>query len=153
MATEQDLKTNEPISTLQKMEMLSRTDFFSNVGTQELLLLADQAVETKWEAGEFLYEEGELAADFVCILSGSVTVTRDSRLIRVAQEHDYVGLRELLQQKPRIFSAKAETAVTGLKISGAGFWEILEDYPTLCHAIIAGLATQIDLLTEKLAAV
>ena len=139
---------NVAISTIQKMDILSKIDIFSKLGSQELLLMADQAIQVDFQRDEILFQEADAANDFYCLVSGEVELSRSSKIVKIASPGESIGLHELLTNQPRMFSATANDHCVCLRISREGFWEILEDYSSVCRGVIEVLVQQIDTLAN-----
>lgn len=142
---------HETLTTIHKMEKLSKVNLFSRLGTQELLLITEQAEDVTFEPGETIFQEGDPATEFYILLSGSVATSLDSHEIAIFREGECFGIRDLLAGQPRYFSATVLTPCRCLKVSGDLLWEVLEDYSSVSQGIIQVLAQEVQTLTEKLA--
>jgi CRP-like cAMP-binding protein len=140
-----------PLGTIEKMESLAKIDIFSQLGSHELLLLADQATEINFEQDALIFNEGEIGRDAFTLIDGQVILERAEKSIGTVNSGESFGAMELLSNQPRLFSAHAARPSLCLKIDRETFWEILEDYPAVSRAILEVLVQQIRDLTDRIA--
>jgi ATP:ADP antiporter, AAA family len=144
---------SHPVSTVQKLEDLSKVDIFSKLGTQELLLLAGQANQVEFDPDQVIFREGEQAKEIYTLISGLIELRRSSEPVGFIRAGESFGTMELLTDQIRLCSAHSLEKCSCLKIDRDVLWEILEDYPSVCRGIIQVLVQQIQVLTERLNAI
>lgn len=130
------------LTTIQKLEILGRVDMFSELGPNELLLLANQCVEAEFDEDDVIFSEGETARDIYVLASGAVELTRNGGPNAELKEGQSFGTLSVLGDQPRFFTAKALERSLCLKIERETFWEILEDYPAICQGIFKMMAAR-----------
>ena len=81
-----------------------------------------------YEAGEYIYEQGDIAQDFYVVLNGEVEITRpnpDGRgndmIVANLRRGEYFGEMSLLNQERRTSNVRARTHVELLVMSGEDF--------------------------------
>jgi len=141
-------ETPRPLTTIQKMENLGKTDIFSRLGPHELLLLADQSEEVEFQPNQSIFTEGEVARDIFSLVGGSVELRRASGHVELVKPGESFGTLEVLTHQPRLFSARALEPCFCLKLDRESFWEILEDYPAVCQGIFEVLVNRIQALMD-----
>lgn len=148
MKLENDWANNDPpLTTIQKMEHLSKIDMFSKLGTQELLQLADLAAELRFEAGESVHAEGQIPS-FLSLCSGEMQLLRSGEPIALVRVGESTGLQELLTHQTLTFSCVAIVPSVCLRIDRDSFEEVLENHTSVCRGILEVLAQKIDLRLE-----
>ena len=135
---------NHPLTTIQKMESLSKVEIFSQLGSAELLFLANHAQECYFETDDVIYSEGSASTEFTAIVHGEVESVKSGERMNVLRNGECVGLHSVLTNQPRMFTFTATQPTFCLTIAADAFWEILEDDTTFCRAIIEMLVKQIE---------
>ena len=143
--------TNSPLTLIEKIEHLSEINIFSRLSPPELLLLSEASTEISFEEGTEIYREGDASKEMFCLIHGKVNLLRNGELIQTVEARKSFGTLGVLASKNRISSAVCVEDSFCLRIPNETFWEILEDYTTVCHGIIEVLAEEIETLTAKLA--
>ena len=138
-----DSSIRRKLSTIQKLEKLGKVDIFSELGPNELLLLANQCEEQAFSPGENIFQEGSPANEIYILVEGDVELTRASGQNAALHEGESFGNLSVLGNQTRLFSARAAVSCDCLKISRESLWEILEDYPAICHGIFRVLANRV----------
>jgi CRP/FNR family cyclic AMP-dependent transcriptional regulator len=138
-----DSSIRRKLSTIQKLEKLGKVDIFSELGPNELLLLANQCTEQEFSANEMIFEEGSPANEIFILFEGDVELKRVSGQTAVIREGESFGTLSVLGNQPRLFSARAAEPSHCLKLSRENLWEILEDYPAICHGIFRVMANRV----------
>lgn len=143
-------KEKRPMTTIEKMENLSKIDLFSRLSPSELLLLSEGATEVEFEADHVIYKEGDPAQEIFNLIRGSVELVRGGESICTVVQGESFGTLEVLSNKNRMSTTVAIEKSQCLRIQGDTLWEIMEDYTPVCHGIIEVLVQQIENLTDKL---
>ena len=141
--------TDRPMTVIEKMEHLSEISIFSRLSPPELLLLSEASTEISFESGTEIYREGDVAQEMFCLISGKINLLRNGELIDTVDGGKSFGTMGVLANKNQISTAVCEEKSFCLRIPSDTFWEILEDYTTVCHGIIEVLAEQIETLTAR----
>ena len=144
-----DTSIQRKLSTIQKLEKLGRVDIFSELGPNELLLLANQCTEQDFSAGDVIFREGEPSQDVLVLLEGVVELRRSSGQSSMVKERESFGVLSVLGNQPRLFSAIAKEDCQCLKLAREVLWEILEDYPPLSHGIFKMLAQRLGTMLQS----
>jgi ATP/ADP translocase len=130
-----DSSIQRKLSTIQKIEKLGRVDIFSELGPNELLLLANRCTDQEFSGGEVIFSEGDPGDELFILSEGSVELRRGSLPAVTIQERESFGTLSVLGNQPRLFTAVARENCHCLKLERELLWDILEDYPAICHGI------------------
>jgi len=112
-------------------------------------------IETRYNAGDFIFFEGDLDSNFYIVKSGKVNIltknTKGER-IKVAQidEGESFGEFAFLDKTPRTATAQAETAVTLILVSELAFQKLLDDLPIWASSMLKSFAHRITLMNERI---
>lgn len=112
-------------------QMLAETDFCSGMDARHIRLLAEHAVETSFNVGEFVFREGEDAHRFYVIRAGKVSLEvalpeRGEVVFQTLGEGDALGLSWLFPPFQWHFDARALEPTTMIRIDAAWLREKIE---------------------------
>jgi CRP-like cAMP-binding protein len=130
---------------------------FSRLSDQALEDVASALIAREMNAGEILFNKGDIGDELVIVEEGSVAIFmpiesgfEDVQPIRVFHPGEMLGEMALIDQKPRSLSARAESSTRILTLSGSDFRRILEQNPKMAISVMAGLNDRIRYTTEFL---
>jgi CRP-like cAMP-binding protein len=88
-----------------------------------------------YEAGDVIFEQGDVGDCMFVVRSGQVEVVRDGQRIALLGEGQYFGEAALLSGEPRSAAVRAVQASNLLSISKADFKKLLGTFPELSGEI------------------
>jgi MFS family permease len=114
----------------ERVDLLESLNIFSDASRTAIEALAQSLVEMKISGGELIISQGEAAADFYIVRSGSFDVlvsTADDRQEKVNEltAGDYFGEIGLLERVPRTASVVATTDSSFYRLAGDDFLNAL----------------------------
>lgn len=109
------METLEPI--------LAQHDFLKDLKTEYIKLLVSCASNLRFDAGQYLFREGEDAKAFYIIRHGVINLEINDpkhgpRIIQTIQEGDVVGWSWLFPPYSWLFNARAATLVRAISLDG-----------------------------------
>ncbi|MDZ4095085.1 MAG: cyclic nucleotide-binding domain-containing protein [Paracoccaceae bacterium] len=126
-----------------ELVLLRGVPLFAGMNPMKIKLLAFASDRVTFEAGQYLFRQGDAADAAYVILSGSVELilTNDEGVVKVgeAYKQSVVGEFALLCDKPRNTSAIAATKVETLRITKDHFQQLLACCPDTMAAIMTVL--------------
>ncbi len=143
-------KQPDSLTTIQKLESLSKVDIFSRLGPHELLLLASSSTIEDYPAGDIVYREGEAARHIYNLIEGRVELRREPDHIEEIRPGGSFGALAVLSGQPRSFTALVTEPARCIKVERESFWEMVEDYPSAARAIFEVLSGQILTMMNRL---
>lgn len=144
-----DAKSSKYLTAIQKIETLSRTDIFSGLGPQELLLLANQTTEVEFQPGDMIVKEGENAEEIFVIIRGEMERLRQGRVLEPILQNETFGVLAALTQTKHFFSVRALTGSLCLRMHRNNFVDIIEDYPVITYGIFRVVAGKMELALDR----
>ena len=102
-------------------------------------------------AGEVILREGRLGRELFVILSGTVTVTRDGRVVNLLGPGDYFGELAAIEAAPRNATVTATSDLEVLIIGPREFESIMA-IPGFRNALFTGMSRRIREADDRLAA-
>lgn|GEM_PF-3910321 len=143
-------KQDGSLTTIEKLESLSRVDIFSRLGPPELLVLASRSIVEEYPVGHLIYSAGETAHHIYNLISGRVELRRESGQAEEVGPGGSFGALAVLGRQPRFFSVVVLEKCRCIKVDRDAFWEMVEDYPNASRGIFEVLAKQILRLMNRI---
>lgn len=145
------LMPEEDMDTLDQMDrvlVLQRVPMFSDLDPEDLLLIAGASRESRFDAGELIYREGDPGTELLVIVDGMAVVSRlrheQRRVIESYGEGDHVGELSLLYGGPRSADVHAgDDGLRGLLFTKADLLSILEERPSVALGMLSTLAARL----------
>lgn len=114
------------------------------------------SIEVK--SGDFIFREGDLGTEMFIVQEGQVEilsrVAGEDRLLAVLDKGDFFGEMALLEDQPRVGSARALNDTRLLQINGSTFDQMLRDNPEIAVRMMRKLSRRLretdDLLRAAL---
>jgi MFS family permease len=131
--------------TAADVDILSSLPVFEGAHRNSLETLARALAEQTVEAGETVITQGEPAADFYVIRSGTFEVVSTGeaggtpQVINTLEEGDYFGEIGLVESIPRTATVRAATRGIVYRISGPDFLDAITESPTLSGTLLDGI--------------
>lgn len=101
-----------------------------------------------YEAGQFIFKEGDPASTFFVIQQGEVEVVKhragQEMVVAVLKEGDFFGEKALHEQRPRSSSVRARTRVEVLAIERDSIKQMMRDIPALESVLKDALLRRAD---------
>ncbi len=124
-----------------RAEALKRTFIFSSLSKAELVELSRLAVKRSFNAGEYIFWEGDAADYFYIVLEGRIKVSKFSSLgkeviIAFFGPGEMFGEVAVFEEKPYPASSQAATSTRVLAIKRGDFLNFLSRHPQVALVII-----------------
>ncbi len=143
--------TDDDASGRAGPERLQGVPWFSTCTEAQLAEMARIAEPLRIQAGEVILREGRLGRELFVILEGTVTVTRDGRVVNILHAGDYFGELAAIEDVPRSATVEAKTDLDVL-IIGPREFETMMDIPGFRTALLSGMSRRIREADDRLAA-
>lgn len=121
---------------------LAGVPLFAACSTKQLDQIAGVVDELAIERGRTLTRQGSAGMELFVILDGQAAVSHDGNLIATVGPGDFVGEMAVLSNEPRNASVVAETDMTVLVLTRAGFSQLLDEVPGLAKALLYEVAAR-----------
>ncbi|HET6267385.1 MAG TPA: cyclic nucleotide-binding domain-containing protein, partial [Acidobacteriota bacterium] len=144
------LQSSQSLTTIQKLEYLSRLDIFAGLGPQELLLIAYQCTEAVFEPGQMIIQEGDKADEIYLLIEGELERLRSDRSLEPMMPGESFGVLAGLSGTVHFYSVRAVTKSLCLQIRPDGFQEILEDYPVMALGIFRVMRQKMQTMLSRI---
>jgi ferredoxin-NADP reductase/CRP-like cAMP-binding protein len=122
----------------EELNLQQRSQMFNLLNELDVV---DLSQRLRFDSGEIIFKEGQEGDAAYTVVSGTVTIfheaTPDQPLIKVGVGQTF-GERALITMDVRAASARAESAVTLLKLSAPQFQDLYRDSPAF-HEMIQGI--------------
>ena len=128
---------------LEKVVLLKKVEIFQSLSDTILLHLARLAKEQWLDAGDTLFEKGELGTAMYVIVEGEIAVHDDDRLIATLRPGEIFGELAMLTSEMRSSSISAKTPARLLKITQSIMRELMWDHYHMTRGVIRILVTRL----------
>ena len=140
----------ETLTLLEKTAFLRGLDMFSGVPSEMLAQLAGRAQETRYEAGQVIFREGEANRGLSMVVEGLVEIRKGRALDRVCGPGMGFGELALAEGEPHQTTAVATLETHALTVSNEAFFETMLDFPEVAVAVVRVLAAHIADMAQRL---
>jgi len=124
------------MSTNEKILFLRRVRLYESLPAETLEIISQFLVETTVKANQNIFLYGEIADRIFMVVSGTVDIIIDNRIVNEFNQYELFGELGLLDDMPRSATAVAKTDVVLYSIYKVEFNQLLEDIPALSKEVI-----------------
>jgi signal transduction histidine kinase len=121
-------------------DFLKKVPLFGDLGDEDLRRICSRTHELRLEPGEALFNQGDAGDRAYVIREGELEVLKISGgrevLLAVRRPGDVIGEMSLLEEAPRMASARARGPVTVVTIERKAFEELLESSVSATRALL-----------------
>lgn len=136
-------------TVVEKVLFLQSVDVFSEVGTEELALLAAIVEEQRLAAGDVVYREKDPSDSMFLVVSGRVRLDRDGREVTSVAANETFGTWALFDDEPRLATATAVEDALLLRIDKEAFFELLADNVQITRGVLKAVVTRLRKLLAR----
>ena len=133
------------LTKIEKMMLIRQVPIFAKLDAEDLEELASIVEETRIDANQILFSEGDVGDAVYLIVKGRVRIFvggRDDRpetTINDVGAGACIGEMAVLDSSPRSASVRGIERTRALRVPGEGFKTLLSDRPEMSEAIVAEL--------------
>ena len=127
--------------------MLKKVPLFSGLGSKELRHIGGLLTPLDVKVGTTLTREGHAGHEFVIIVEGSASVSRDGVEIATVGAGDFQGEISILDGGPRTATVVATTPMKVLVASHQEFLSLLDESPDIARKMLPALAHRVRSLS------
>ncbi len=124
------------LTTIEKVIFLQDVDIFERTLTEDLAHIALITEEVELRKETTIFEEGDIADAMYMVIEGKVRLTRNGENIMVADRKEVFGSWALLDDEPRIVTARVIEDCRLLKINKEDFIDLLADHVEITRSIM-----------------
>lgn len=139
------------LSTIERVLLLKGMDLFSRLASQDLLAIANVALEVHLDAGEIFIKKGEPGDCLYLLVDGEASVVvPEVGQVAVRRAPTSIGEMALITHQPRTADCVALTDITALRIDRYDFSNLLVDQPSVAVGIMTLLAQRLSEALETI---
>lgn len=142
------------MSIQDDVDALRRIPLFAKVEPSKLKLMAFASERATYQAGEVLFNQGDLADAAYIILDGhaEIVVNTPNGPLTVAEvgRDAFVGEIGILCDVPRTATIIAKEPLTTLRITKDLFFRMVTDFPSIAIEVMRVLAQRLEHTTDQL---
>ncbi len=141
--------------TLQEdVELLRNVPMFAKIEPSKLKLLAFTSQRLTFNAGDSLFQQGDVGDAAYIIVEGTADVVVDSPTgpitVATVGKNDFVGEIAILCDVPRTATVTAKSTLTTMRISKELFFQLVCQFPQMSIEIMRELAHRLEVTTRRL---
>jgi hypothetical protein len=138
------------MSSVERAAALRQVELFGGLAADDLLQIASVAEERTFNAGDYLFYEGEEGDYMYLVLDGQIRIEVGGREVAVIGAGKSTGEFAILDRRPRSASARALADTRTLAIHSADMGQILADNYSLVEGLFSYFTGIIrDMTAEK----
>lgn len=142
------------MSLNEEVELLRNIPLFAKLEPSKLKLLAFTSERITYEAGQVLFNQGDVGDAAYIIVEGAASVLVDTPdgPLEVASlgRNDFVGEIAILCDVPRTATVKATARTVTLRITKDLFFRLVAEFPEMSVEIMRELAARLEQTTKQL---
>ncbi|MBI5610473.1 MAG: cyclic nucleotide-binding domain-containing protein [Deltaproteobacteria bacterium] len=123
--------------------LLKGVPLLSDLSGEQLLPVAEIVQHVHVEGGDLVFAEGQPGNHLYVILEGNIEIMKGQEHLATLGTKECFGEMALLDQAPRMASARAQTDADLLAISRDDFQDLLDMHPALARGIIRVLTQRL----------
>ncbi len=145
----------ETVSTLTKGGALSEKDRWSRAAVFDARVLADLRREfddkapVSHPAKKVIMKEGERGMFAYLVLEGAVAISIEGKIVEKVGPGGIFGELALVNQKPRVATATADTECSLLQINRNELMELVKTKPGFAMSLLRALAHRLRFMISK----
>jgi CRP-like cAMP-binding protein len=124
------------LTTIEKVIFLQDVDIFEHTLTEDLAHIALITEEIDMRKDTTIFEEGDIADSMYMVIEGNVRLTRNGEDVMFAGSKEVFGSWALLDDEPRIVTARVVEDCRLLKINKEDFIDLLADHVEISQSIM-----------------
>jgi ABC-type Fe3+/spermidine/putrescine transport system ATPase subunit len=128
------------------ISLIGQSPIFGSLSAAQQQLLSEYSHRVTTEAGEFVFNSGNPSRNAYIIIKGNATSLRDANdpesVTGKPGPGETIGVVEIMAQRQRILSVKAETDLELLRIDGSKIQEVIESDPVVIQSMLRAITDQ-----------
>lgn len=129
------------LTIVEKVLFLQEVDIFEHTSTEDLAYIAAITREVEFPPEAIIYREGDRSDSMYICIEGKVVHLRDGKDAQYDQ--NYFGSWALLDQEPRVTTAKTVEESRLLRIEREEFFDLLADHVQITESILKASAKRL----------
>lgn len=138
------------LTTVEKVIFLQDIDIFEFTSTEDLAHIAAITDEVQFQAGDTIFEEGEISDAMYMVIEGKVRLTRGDQEVMVAEKKDVFGTWALFDDEPRVAAATTLESSLLLQIDKEDFIDLLADHVAITQSVLKTMVKKLRNLMTRI---
>jgi len=136
------------MDTATREDALSQVPLFAELSKTELRSISGLMTPITVPAGRQLIREGQFGREFLVLIDGKATVTRQGEFLANISSGDFVGEMSLVTGDPCNATVVADSDSTLAALNRREFTTLLDKNPGLVRNILTGAIRRLQTATE-----
>ena len=134
----------QELESQQAVEAISREPLFSGLSLAELFRLQSKCEVRNYKVGELIFRQGEKAEDFFIVISGSLEIQRDGKVVAVVSSGEHFGELSLVSAGKRMATGMAVEALRLFIMKRSVFLETIREDPLIGVKLLWNLSSMLS---------
>jgi CRP/FNR family transcriptional regulator, cyclic AMP receptor protein len=126
-----------------KVELIKRVPLFEQCSKRELGMIAALADEVALPEGRELTHEGRSGREFVVLVDGAASVTRDGKLLNKLGPGDFLGEISLITGRPRTATVTTSKPSRLLVLSSPAFRSLMRESSSIQAKVLEAVVNRL----------
>ena len=127
----------------RRTELLGGCPLFGGVSREDLVAIAERAIEVDFPADHVIARQGEIGTGLFVVTDGAVRVVRDGGDVARLGPGDFFGEMSVIDGLPRVAQVVAVAPTRCLALASWEFERLVIEHPTIGLAILRGLSARL----------
>jgi hypothetical protein len=145
---EEERRGNGRMLTIEKVILLKGVNMFSKTSEELLAEVASILEEVVLEAGEVIFEKGDVGESMYIIIDGRVRIYDGDKTINYLGEKEIFGELALLDPEPRSASVQAVEETRLFRLDRDTFFELMADNIQVVSGVMQVLCQRLRRMTS-----
>jgi HEAT repeat protein len=121
---------------MEKVILLRSVKLFHQLTSETLVVIANECECKEMVEGDVIFTEGDPPTGLYVVVSGIINIIRDKKTIAELHRNDFFGELSLLDEAPRLATAKSKEDGVLLFLSKETFDDIINDLPEILKSVV-----------------
>ncbi len=136
------------LTVVEKVVFLQNVDIFEQVPAEQLSYIAAIADEVEYFKGDVIFKENEPSDSLYLVIDGKIDLQREGQQILAAGAKEAFGTWSLLENEPRVVTARVTADARLLRIERSDFVDLLADNVQVTQGILKTLVKKVRDLVD-----
>lgn len=131
------------------LEVLAGVPLFAELTRKDLRALSRTCAAARYEAGDVLLKQHDVAQHMVVLVDGTASVRRDDQVLATLRPGDAAGEMALVDRRPRSASVVADGPVDVVLVYAREFERLVAEQPSICGRLLRAQTSRLRALDRR----
>ena len=131
------------------LEVLAGVPLFAELTRKDLRALSRTCSAARFQAGDEILRQNEVAQHMVVLVDGTASVRRDGKVLATLGPGDAAGEMALIDRRPRSASVVADGPVDVVLVYAREFERLVAEQPSICARLLRAQTSRLRALDRR----